>query len=167
MRTLKLDLPLSPSQIQSLQPGDKLLLSGVLYTARDKAHQRLIQLIESGNQLPFDLSSSTLFYCGPSPVPPNKICGAIGPTTSSRMDPFTPMLLEHGLRVMIGKGDRSEDVQRAIRKHNAVYLVAVGGISALLARCVTYFELFAWEELGPEAIYKMQVQDFPCYVGYL
>ena len=167
MRTLKLDLPLNPSIIQSLDIGDKLLLSGVLHTARDKAHQRLLQLIAAGERLPFDLSSSTLFYCGPSPVPPNKICGAIGPTTSSRMDPFTPTLLEHGLRVMIGKGDRSEEVQKAIRQHNAIYLVAVGGVSALLARCVTSFELSAWEELGPEAIYKMQVHDFPCYVGYV
>lgn len=156
-------LPISDISIHKLQPGDKILLSGILYTARDKAHQRLTELLISGNPLPFDLSSSAIFYCGPSPTPPGKICGAIGPTTSARMDSFTPLLLQHGLKVMLGKGDRSPQVMQAIKEYKAIYLAATGGISALLSRCVISFDLFAWPELGAEAIYKMEVKDLPCY----
>jgi len=163
-RVFHFDLPPAADGIASLQAGDKLLLSGVLHTARDKAHARLCELIRQKKPLPIDLASSTLFYCGPSPKPDGRICGAIGPTTSSRMDPFTPMLLRHGLRCMIGKGDRSDEVLRAIRAHHAVYLVATGGISALLSRCVVSCETYLWRELGTEAIYRIVVKDFPCYV---
>jgi fumarate hydratase subunit beta len=164
MKVHKLQLPLHDIPGLKLHPGDKVLLSGTLYTARDQAHRRLNELIKSGKPLPWDLAGSAIFYCGPSPVPPGKICGAIGPTTSARMDPFTPLLLEQGLKVMLGKGDRSPSVEQAIRSHKALYLVAVGGISALLAQHVSSFELFLWPELGAEAVYKMDVVDLPCYV---
>lgn len=164
MNIHSLRLPLATLSSSTLKAGDKVLLSGTLYTARDMAHKRLAALIAAENPLPWDLSEGALFYCGPSPVPKGKICGAIGPTTSARMDPFTPLLLEHGLRVMLGKGERSPEVQKAIRTHGALYLVAVGGISALLAQHVTKFELFLWPELGAEAVYRMEVEDFPCYV---
>ena len=164
MKTHKLTLPLSPETIALLSPGDKVLLTGTLYTARDKAHRRLTDLILQGKPLPLPLSEAAIFYCGPSPVPPGKVCGAIGPTTSSRMDAYTPILLEHGLRVMIGKGERSPEVQRAIKEHHALYLVATGGVAAYLATHVTKFELFLWPELGAEAIYRLEVVDFPCYV---
>lgn len=164
MTTHKISLPfLSPSSLP-LQIGDKVLLSGTLYTARDQAHKKLCQIIESGQPLPLDLSTAAIFYCGPSPAPKGKLCGAIGPTTSARMDPFTPLLLDHGLKVMLGKGDRSPEVTQSIKAHGAIYLVAVGGISALLSQHVTAFSLFLWPELGAEAIYKMEVRDLPCYV---
>jgi fumarate hydratase subunit beta len=165
MKTHKFTLPLSPNSIRLLSPGDKVLLSGTLYTARDKAHRRLVDLIRQGKPLPFKLPETAIFYCGPSPIPPGKVCGAIGPTTSSRMDAYTPILLEHGLRIMIGKGERSPEAQAAIKQHSALYLVATGGVAAYLSTHVTKFELFLWPELGAEAIYKMEVADFPCYVA--
>lgn len=164
MNIHKLNLPLNPQAIASLSKGDKILLSGTLYTARDKAHQRLLQLIHENKALPFPLAESAIFYCGPSPIPAGKICGAIGPTTSSRMDAYTPFLIEHGLRLMIGKGERSAEVQASIKKHGALYLQAVGGVAAYLAGHVTSFKLFAWPEFGAEAIYQMEVKDFPCYL---
>lgn len=166
MKTHKLTLPLSHEIIASLSPGDKVLLSGTLYTARDKAHRRLVELIQDDKPLPFSLAETAIFYCGPSLIPPGKVCGAIGPTTSSRMDAYTPTLLEHGLKVMIGKGERSHLVQAAIKQHQALYLVATGGVAAYLSTHVTRFELFLWPELGAEAIYKMEVVDLPCYVSY-
>jgi fumarate hydratase subunit beta len=165
MGTLKLNLPLSPDDIKQLHPGDKILLSGEVLTARDQAHKKLCELIPSGETLPFDLSKSTIFYCGPSPVPPGKITGAIGPTTSARMDKYTPLLLEHGLKVMIGKGERSPEVELAIRSHGALYLVCVGGASALLSKSVVSRETFLWQELDSEAIYNLVLQDLPCYVA--
>ncbi len=165
MKTHKLSLPISNSIISTLKKGDKILLSGTLYTARDKAHRRLTELIQQKQELPWNLADSAIFYCGPSPIPEGRICGAIGPTTSVRMDPYTPLLLEHGLKVMIGKGERSIEVQKAIQAHKALYLVATGGVAALLASHVQSFELFLWPELGAEAVYKLEVLDFPCYVG--
>jgi fumarate hydratase subunit beta len=165
MRTISLLLPLSAESIRNLKTGDKLLLSGTIFTARDQAHIRLIELIEQGAPLPFDLAETALFYCGPSPTPPGKISGAIGPTTSARMDKYTPQLLEQGLKVMIGKGGRSPAVETAIRQHGALYVVCVGGASALLTRCVVSRETFLWAELDSEAIYKLVVQDLPCYVS--
>lgn len=164
MKTHRLTLPLSTETIAALSPNDKVLLSGTLYTARDKAHRRLVELILNGKPLPFPLAETAIFYCGPSPIPPGKVCGAIGPTTSSRMDAYTPILLEHGLKVIIGKGERSPSVRAAIKQHQALYLVATGGVAACLSMHVTSFELFLWPEFGAEAIYKMEVVDFPCYV---
>ncbi len=165
MQTLKLQLPIPPDIQSTLKPGDKILLSGTLYTARDIAHARLCELIRQGQPLPLPLADSALFYCGPSPTPPGKISGAIGPTTSARMDRFTPLLLEHGLRVMIGKGPRSAEVANAIRSHGALYLVCVGGTSALLTACVVSRATFLWPELDSEAVYRLVVQDLPCYVA--
>lgn len=165
MRVHKLELPLSASSITELKQGDKVLLSGELYTARDQAHARMIDLLARGETLPFDLAKSALFYCGPAPVPPGRISGSIGPTTSCRMDRYTIPLLELGLKVMIGKGERSPEIEMAIRKHGALYLICVGGISALLARSVVSRETILWPELGAEAIHRLVVQEFPCYVA--
>ncbi|MDD2332686.1 MAG: FumA C-terminus/TtdB family hydratase beta subunit [Candidatus Cloacimonetes bacterium] len=165
MKTHRFHLPLRPDDIGQLTVGDKVLLSGVLYTARDQAHKRLCQMIQNKVPLPFDLSQICLFYAGPTPKPPDKTCGAIGPTTSRRMDPYTPILLDQGLKIMIGKGERSPEVTQAILTHQALYLVSIGGISALLSQKVSSIRLFLWEDLGPEAIYRLEVMDFPAYVA--
>ncbi len=164
MKTHRIKLPISPADYQNLRPLDKVLISGTLYTARDKAHKRLYSILEANEALPFELDSAAIYYCGPSPAAPDRICGAIGPTTSQRMDIYTPRLLERGLKLMIGKGERSEAVKTAIKAHQAVYLVAIGGAAALLAQFVQKCEIFCWPELGAEAIYKLEVSDFPCYV---
>jgi len=164
IRTHYLSLPLSEDDIAMLKPGDKVLLSGTIYTARDKAHQRLVQLLETGQNLPFDLATSGICYCGPTPVPPGKVCGAIGPTTSQRMDKYTPKLIEAGLKVMIGKGERDSEVSHFIQAHHALYLVSIGGAAALLSLQVKSCEVFCWEELGTEAIYKLDLDSFPTYV---
>ncbi len=142
-----------------------MMISGEIFTARDAAHARLEQLIIDKQPLPFDLTTTCIFYCGPSPKPERKVCGAIGPTTSARMDKYTPLLIEHGLRVMIGKGERSKSVEEAIRDHHAVYLVCIGGVSALLAQSIVSCETFAWDELGTEAIHRFIVKDLPAYVA--
>ncbi len=165
MRIISLQLPLTENSIANLSQGDKLLISGEVLTARDAAHQKMIQILDEGKSLPFDLTSTTLFYCGPSPKPLGKICGAIGPTTSYRMDVWTPQLLELGLKVMIGKGERSIEVVDAIRKHKAMYLVAVGGAAAYLARHIVSCETFLWPEMGTEAIHKLIFCNFPVYVA--
>lgn len=164
MKAHQIKLPLQADDTHLLHPGDKVLLSGTLYTARDQAHKRLVEYLQAGRELPFILREAAIFYAGPSPARPGQICGAIGPTTSGRMDAYTPTLLEHGVRVLIGKGSRSPEVIASLRKHHALYLVAVGGAAALLSQCVTAMELIAWEDLGAEAIYRLEVKDFPCYV---
>ncbi|MDP2172328.1 MAG: FumA C-terminus/TtdB family hydratase beta subunit [Candidatus Cloacimonadaceae bacterium] len=160
-----LSLPFDRHLTDLIKPRDKIYLSGFIYTARDKAHQRLIDIIDKGEPLPFDLSDTAIFYCGPSPTPPGKICGVIGPTTSARMDKYTIPLLEKGLKVMIGKGERSREVQNSIHEHGALYLICVGGAAALLSKCIVSCETFLWAELGTEAVYRMQVLDLPCYVA--
>lgn len=161
----QLQLPISPAAIAHFKLGDKVLISGVIYTARDQAHKRLLKLIAAGESLPFTLSETLIFYCGPSPKAPGKICGAIGPTTSTRMDALTLPLLEQGLRVMIGKGERNAEVTAAIKAQGAVYLTAIGGVSALLARSIVSCETFLWPELGAEAIHRLVVHELPCYVA--
>ncbi len=158
-----LGLPLDTQTLSSLKPGENYLLSGEIFTARDQAHKRMLELLERGETLPIDLRTASIFYCGPSPTPPGKICGSVGPTTSSRMDPYTPLLIEYGLRVMIGKGERSTLVQKAIREYGAVYLVCSGGVAALLSRCIVSCETYAWPELGAEAVYRLMVKDFPVH----
>ena len=165
MKIHKYTLPLSPEQISELEIGDKVLLSGVIYTARDQAHKRMLSLLNEGKELGFDLSETAIFYCGPSPKAIGQICGAIGPTTSSRMDKLTLPLLEAGLKVMIGKGERSSEVIEAIHQHGAVYLTAIGGVSAVLSRCIVSCETFLWPDLGAEAVYRLSVIDLPCYVA--
>jgi len=167
MKVMTLTLPLKDNNLANLQTGDKVLLSGVLYTARDAAHKRIIEYLDSGKPLPFELKNAAIFYAGPTPARPGQICGAIGPTTSVRMDKYTPRLLEAGVKVLIGKGERSSEVVNAIRNHKVVYLVAVGGAAALLSKCVTSCEVIAWEDLGTEALRRLEVKDFPCYVSVI
>jgi fumarate hydratase subunit beta len=160
----KIKTPLTEEVITSLHAGDMVLLSGEVYTARDVAHRRLYESLLKGEKLPVDLSQTVLFYAAPTPTPPKKIIGSIGPTTSYRMDFFTPKLIENGLRAMIGKGSRSVEVVEAIKKHKAVYFGAIGGIAALMSQCVKKVEIIAYENLGPEAIRKLSIVDFPLVV---
>lgn len=164
MEARKIKTPLNEEIIISLHAGDMVLLSGDVYTARDVAHRRLYELLLKGEKLPIDLSQTVLFYAAPTPAPPKKVIGSIGPTTSYRMDSFTPKLIEAGLRAMIGKGSRSPDVVESIKNHNAVYFGAIGGIAALISQCVKKVEMFAYDDLGPEAIRKLTVRDFPLVV---
>lgn len=150
--------------LSGLRAGDALLLSGDLYTARDAAHKRLFDLLRKGRKIPIDLRSVILYYTGPTPTPPGRPIGSAGPTTAGRMDSYTPFLLERGLRAMIGKGPRSNEVKDAIKKYGAVYMAAIGGLGAYLGRCVTSCKVVAFRELGPEAIYRLGVKDFPVVV---
>lgn len=161
----KLTLPLSEEEISSLHAGDAVELSGVIYTARDAAHKRLHHLIQEGKELPLDLNGAAIYYAGPTPVKPGQPIGSCGPTTSSRMDAYTPELLDHGLKIMIGKGRRSETVKDEIKTHHAVYFVACGGAGALLSHSVIASEPVAFADLLAEAIVKLTVKDFPCFVG--
>jgi len=160
----KIALPLTEKTIETLKSGDSLLFSGVLYVARDAAHKRMVEALDKGKPLPFDIMGQTLYYMGPSPAPPGKIIGSAGPTTASRMDPYTPRLLAAGLRGMIGKGIRSQSVKDATKKYKAVYMAAVGGVGALLSRAIIKSEVVAYPELGPETILKLEVKDFPVTV---
>ena len=164
METRKIKTPLIEEVITSLHAGDMVLLSGEVYTARDAAHRRLYEALVKGEQLPIDLTQTVLFYAAPTPTPPKKVIGSIGPTTSYRMDSFTPKLIEAGLKGMIGKGNRSPEVVEAIKKNNAVYFGAIGGIAALMSQCVKKVEMIAYEDLGPEAIRKLTINDFPLVV---
>jgi len=160
----RLQAPLSRADIEHLRAGDLALISGMIYTARDAAHRRLVEAIDQNKPLPMDLNGQILYYVGPTPPPPGRIIGAAGPTTSYRMDPYTPDLLKLGLRVMIGKGRRSEKVKKAMLEHGAIYLAAIGGAGALLSRAVKSAEIIAYPELGPEAIHRFEVEDFPVTV---
>lgn len=164
MAEISLRLPLSEADARSLRAGDIVLLTGEMLTARDAAHKRLIALLDEGKPLPVDLAGQTLYYVGPAPASPGHAVGAAGPTSSYRMDPYTPRLLKLGLRCMIGKGRRSEAVRAAMREFGAVYLGAVGGAAALIARSIEKMELAAYPDLGPEAIYRFTVKDFPAIV---
>lgn len=159
------ELPLDEGAIDQLQAGTEVTLHGVLYTARDQAHRRLVESIESGDPLPVDLTSQVIYYMGPAPTPAGRVIGSCGPTTASRMDRFTPRLLAHGLRGMIGKGPRSPEVREAIVRHHAVYFYAFGGCGALYAERVTHCDVAAYSDLGPEAIYRLAVADFPVIVA--
>ena len=158
--------PIPLDIIEKLSAGDSLLLSGVVYAARDAAHRRLVKALKEGNKLPFELAGQTLYYMGPSPARPGRASGAAGPTTSGRMDACTPPLLAAGLRVMIGKGDRSAEVKEAMRNSRAIYLVATGGAGALLAKTVKKAEVIAYPELGPEAVLRLEVENMPVIVAY-
>ena len=164
MERRKLTLPLTAEEAAGLRAGDLLLLSGDLYLARDAAHKKMIASLERGESLPVDWSGQTLYYAGPCPTRPGRVIGSVGPTTSGRMDAYTPAILQLGLRVMIGKGVRSAAVQEAVRRHGAVYLGATGGAGALLAQCVRKAEIIAFPELGAEAIRLLSVADFPAVV---
>ena len=157
--TKRIITPLTSKEIKKLKAGDEILLSGLIYTARDAAHKRMVK------KLPFDLKGQTVYYTGPTPAPPGKIIGSCGPTTSYRMDSYTPTLLRLGLKGMIGKGDRSQEVIEAIKKYQAIYLIAFGGCGALYSQFVKKTELIAYPDLGCEAILKLEVIDFPLIVG--
>ncbi len=159
-----LTLPLSQEDVQSLRAGDTVYLTGPMLTGRDAAHKRLIQLLDEGKPLPVDLRGQAIYYVGPAPAPPGRAVGSAGPTTSGRMDAYTPRLLKLGLNCMIGKGRRSDAVQKAMQQYGAVYLGAVGGAAALIARSIVTSEVLAYPDLGTEAIHRFTVRDFPAIV---
>ncbi len=163
-KTVHLTTPLTDETVSSLEIGDKVFLSGVIYSARDAAHKRLIDLLEADKPLPFDIQGQVIYYVGPSPAKPGRVIGAAGPTTSYRMDPYAPRLMELGLKGMIGKGKRSLAVKEALVNYKAVYLGATGGAGALISRAIKAAEVIAYEELGPEAIRRMVVENFPAVV---
>lgn len=162
---MNIKTPLAVDIIEKLVAGDRVLLTGTIYTARDSAHKRFIELIEQGKELPFDIKGQVIYYTGPTPTPPGKIIGSCGPTTSSRMDPYTPKLLEKGLKGMIGKGTRSKEVVEAIKRYKAIYFLAVGGCGALISRAIKKASIIAFPLLGPEAVFQLEVEDFPVIVG--
>jgi len=153
-------LPLEPDAIDALRVGEILTLDGVMYAARDAAHHRLIEALDCHQALPFDIRGQTIYYMGPTPTKPGHVIGSAGPTTSGRMDIYTPRLLAAGLRAMIGKGSRSQEVKDAIKKHKAVYFAPIAGAGALIAKSITKSEIVAYEDLGPEAILRLEVKDF-------
>ncbi|MGQ9732682.1 MAG: FumA C-terminus/TtdB family hydratase beta subunit [Candidatus Zipacnadales bacterium] len=158
--------PLSYEVVQSLRAGDEVLLSGEVFTARDAAHKRLIELIEAEQPLPLDLEGAVIYYCGPTPAPPGWPIGSAGPTTASRMDAFARVLHSQGVRATIGKGPRSQDLRTALQEYGAVYLAATGGVGALLAERIVAAEMVAFKDLGPEAIRRLTVEAFPAIVAY-
>lgn len=164
MQTICLSTPLSDEALLKLKAGDKVLISGTIYTARDAAHKRLVDLLKRGDQLPIELQGQIIYYSGPTPPKPGMVIGSAGPTTSSRMDPYTPKLIENGLKGMIGKGSRGDEVISAIKKHKAAYFAATGGVAALLSRTVKTCQVVAYEDLGTEAIHKLEVENFPAIV---
>jgi len=164
-KTVKLHTPLTDEDLEQLNIGDKVLLSGTVYTARDAAHQRLIDLLEENEELPIEINGQVIYYVGPAPAPPGKPIGSAGPTTSYRMDPFTPLLQDKGLKATVGKGPRGKKVIESIKKNKAVYLAAVGGVAALIAKSIKKAEIVAYSDLGAEAIRKLEVKDFPCIVA--
>ena len=162
----ELATPLSDADVESLRAGDRVRITGVLYTARDAAHGRLLPLIEKGETLPFDPRGQIIYYTGPSPARPGSVVGSIGPTTASRMDKYVPALLKLGLKGTIGKGYRSQPVKDALRQHRALYLGAIGGAGAVLSQFVKKLEVVAYEDLGTEAIRRLEVEGFPAIVLY-
>lgn len=164
MAVVSLTTPVTEEQMRSLRAGDKVLLSGEIYTGRDAAHKRMIALLEEGKPLPFDPKGQIIYYVGPAPAKPGFAVGSAGPTTSYRMDSYTPQLLAQGLRGMIGKGRRSPQVVEAMKKEGAVYFGAVGGAAALISRRILSSELVEWPDLGTEAVHRFTVKDFPLTV---
>ena len=156
--------PLTDEIISNLKSGDEVLISGTIYTARDAAHKKLIDSINSGESLPFDIKNAIIYYVGPSPKKPGDVIGSAGPTTSYRMDAYTPTLLDLGLKGMIGKGSRNKNVVESIKKNHAVYFAAIGGAGALISSTIKSSEVIAYEELGTEAVHKLTVEDFPAIV---
>jgi len=156
--------PLDSQVIEKLKAGDQVSITGVIYTARDAAHKRMVEALDQGQDLPFDVQGQTIYFMGPSPAKPGQVIGAAGPTTSGRMDAYSPRLLAEGLKGMIGKGSRSQEVKEAIKKHKAVYFAATGGAGALIARAIKKSDTVAYEELGAEAVLRLEVENFPATV---
>ena len=160
----QIETPLTEEKAESLHAGDIVYITGIIYTGRDLAHKRLVDALEAGEKLPFDPMDSIIYYVGPSPTPPGKVIGSAGPTTSYRMDPYAPTLLKIGLRGMIGKGNRSKEVLDAMQKYKGVYFQSTGGAAALVAKSIVKAEVIAYDDLGPEAIRRLEVKDFPAIV---
>ncbi|UCG54402.1 MAG: fumarate hydratase C-terminal domain-containing protein [Dehalococcoidia bacterium] len=165
MDIINITSPLIPEVIQKLKVGTLVLISGIVYTARDVAHKKLVHAINSYKELPFSLEGQTLYYMGPSPARPGRVIGSAGPTTSGRMDVYTPTLLAAGLKAMIGKGGRSEEVKKAIKKYRAIYFVTIGGAGALLSSAVKKAKVIAYPELAVEAIMQLELEEFPAIVA--
>ncbi len=164
MATVQITTPLTRDKVKELKAGDSCLISGVIYTARDAAHKRLCELVAQGKKLPMDVKDSIIYFVGPTPAKPGQAIGSAGPTTSYRMDAYSPILIEQGQTGMIGKGKRGPEVIDAMKKHGAVYFGAIGGCGALLAECIKEAEIVAYEDLGAEAIRRLVVKDFPVVV---
>lgn len=163
-KTIKISAPLTDKDVELLEIGDRVLVNGVVYTARDAAHKRLVDLLAAGKELPVDLAGQILYYVGPSPARPGRVIGAAGPTTSYRMDSYAPTLMQLGLKAMIGKGKRAPEVIAAMKQYRAVYLGANGGAGALISQCIIEAQVVAFPELGPEAIHRLVVADLPTIV---
>lgn len=162
--TFRAEPPFSDDDVAMLHAGDKVLFYGTMYTARDAAHRRMINGLAEGTPLPVDVTGQIIYYVGPTPARPGRVIGAAGPTTAMRLDPFTPAMLEQGLKVIIGKGGRGSVVKKALQEHNAVYLLAIGGAGALLSKTIKAMEVIAYEDLGTESIKKLTVEGFPAIV---
>ena len=160
----KITAPLTAEAVKDLRAGDSVLISGIIYSGRDLAHKKLFDAIKAGEKLPFDLAGSVIYYVGPAPAKPGQVIGSAGPTTSYRMDAYSPLLMEHGMRGMIGKGNRTKPVLDAMKQYGAVYFAATGGAGALIARSIKAAKVIAYEDLGPEAVREMRVEDFPAIV---
>lgn len=165
MNTYHLQPPLSDEDVNQLRIGDRVYLSGTIYTARDAAHKRMVQALDRGEEIPVPLQGAVIYYVGPTPAPPDRPIGSAGPTTSYRMDPFAPRLYSLGLKATMGKGRRSPEVKQALQDYGGVYLAATGGAGALLSQCITGARIIAYEDLGPEAVRELTVQDFPAVVA--
>ena len=164
MAARKITTPLTDVVVRDLKAGDAVQITGVIYQARDAAHKKLVALIEAGEPLPFELQGAVVYYMGPSPAKPGNVIGSAGPTTSGRMDVYAPLLMQHGLKGMVGKGLRTQEVKDAMHEYTAVYFAATGGAGALLAKSIVGNEVIAWPELGAEAVARLEVKDFPAIV---
>jgi len=164
MESIRLQTPLTDDDVARLRIGDHVRFNGVIYTARDAAHKRLIELMQRGEELPIDLRGQVLYYVGPTPPRPGQVIGSAGPTTAMRLDPYTPAMLELGVKAIIGKGGRGPEVREALKRHRAIYCIAVGGTGALLSQHIKRAEVIAFEDLGTEAIRRLEVEEFPAIV---
>jgi len=162
---IHLNTPLKTEDLEKLNVGDKVLITGTVYTARDAAHKRLVELLDAGKELPFDIRGQIIYYVGPAPAPPGKPIGSAGPTTSYRMDPYAPILMDAGLKGMVGKGPRGQGVIDSMVKNKAVYFAAIGGAAVVIAQSVIEAKIIAYEDLGAEAIRELKVVDFPVFVA--
>jgi fumarate hydratase subunit beta len=161
----QLTTPLTLEQIKDLKAGDQVSITGVIYSARDAAHKNMVDALKENKPLPIDVTNQIIYYAGPTPAKPGKAIGSCGPTTSGRMDAYSPTLMEHGLKGMIGKGPRSKEVIESMKKNGAVYFAAIGGAAALIADTIKKVDIVAYPELGPEAIRRMEVENYPCIVA--
>ncbi|MCX7715120.1 MAG: Fe-S-containing hydro-lyase [Clostridia bacterium] len=161
---IHIQVPLTQDAIKNLKAGDSVLISGVIYTARDAAHERMVESYQKGEGFPININRQLIYYAGPCPAKPGEVIGSCGPTTAGRMDKFTPLLLDNGLSAMLGKGSRTKEVVEAIKRNTAVYFGAIGGAGALIAQCITEAEVVAYDDLGTEAIRKLTVKDLPAVV---